>query len=103
MQYDVVVTSQAQEDIRQIFAYISFELLNPSAAESLLNRLEDSISALAAYPERFRPYEREPWKSRGFRMMPVSRYVAFYYVDEEKRTVVVTRIFYSARNYTDPS
>ncbi len=103
MRYKVVISNQGQEDIRQIYTYIAFELLNPDAAENLLIRLEDCIASLSAYPERFRLYEREPWKSRGFRMVAVNRYVVFYYVREEEKTVFITRVFYSGMNYSDPS
>ncbi len=102
MQYEVVLSEQAEEDLRRIYAYIAFKLLAPDAAEHTLACLENSMAALCDFPERFRPYEREPWKSRGFRLMPVNRYVVFYYVREKEQTVFVTRVFYSGMNYSDP-
>ncbi len=33
------------------------------------DRLEEGILGLEEFPEKFRPYEKEPWHSRGLRGM----------------------------------
>lgn len=45
-------------------------------------------------PERFSIVEDEPWKSRGYRKMPVKNFLVYYYVDEENNTVWVTAVVY---------
>ena len=45
-------------------------------------------------PTMFKRYDKEPWCSRGLRMMPVDKYVVFYLIDEENKVVNVTRIIY---------
>jgi len=49
-------------------------------------------------PERFRAYQREPWNSRGLRIMPVDNFVVLYIVDKEKQVVSIIRIMYGGRN-----
>ena len=48
--------------------------------------------------KRFRIYDREPWYSRGLRVMPVDHYVVFYIPDEATATVNVLRAMYSGQD-----
>ena len=43
------------------------------------------ICRLDTMPERYRKYEKEPWKSRGLRVLPVDNYVVLYIPDSVKR------------------
>ena len=43
-------------------------------------------------------YEREPWKSRNTRVVPVDNYAIFYIPDKTKKLVTVIRVMYSGRD-----
>ena len=96
--YDVTFTEQAENDLRGIFEYIAFDLLSPENAAGQLDRIEEKILSLGEYPEKFRQYEREPWKSRNTRVVPVDNYVIFYIPDKTKKLVTVIRVMYSGRD-----
>jgi addiction module toxin, relE/stbE family len=96
--YEVVTTEQAESDLRGIYEYIAFELLSPENAARQLDRLEENILGLETFPEKFRGYEKEPWKSRGLRVMPVDNYLVFYISDKEAETVTVIRVMYDGRD-----
>ena len=98
MTFTVKVSKQAQEDIKGIFEYIAFELQSVEVAIRQLQRLEDSIKKLNHMPERFRAYLKEPWYSRGLRVMPVDNYIVFYIPDNGTRTVNVIRVMYGGRD-----
>ena len=98
MVYEVTTTDQADSDLRGIYEYIAFELLSPENAAGQLDRLEEKIIGLETFPERFRAYEKEPWKSRGLRVMPVDHYLVFYIPDNDTRTVTVIRVMYEGRD-----
>lgn len=49
-------------------------------------------------PKRYRKYEKEPWKSRGLRELPVDNYVVLYISDSDKRVVTILRIMYAGRD-----
>ena len=87
MIFNVVTSIQAEEDLRGIFEYITFELLSPENAESL-----DEM------PERFPRYGKEPWHSRGLRFVAVDNYIVFYLPDVEEQVVTILRVMYSGRN-----
>lgn len=96
--YEVVTTEQAESDLRGIYEYIAFELLSPENAARQLDRLEENILGLETFPEKLRGYEKEPWKSRGLRVMPVDNYLVFYISDKEAETVTVIRVMYDGRD-----
>ena len=98
MKYDITFTEQAENDLRGIFEYIAFDLLSPENAAGQLDRIEEKILSLGEYPEKFRQYEREPWKSRNTRVVPVDNYVIFYIPDKTKKLVTVIRVMYSGRD-----
>lgn len=98
MIFDVQMSEQADRDLRGIFEYIAFELLAPENAAGQLDRLEEAISKLESMPERFRRYEREPWYSRGLRVLPVDNYLVFYIPDMDNQIVTVIRVMYGGRD-----
>lgn len=98
MIYEVTITEQAESDLRGIYEYIAFELLSLENAEGQLDRLEEHILGLETFPEKYRAYEKEPWKSRGLRVMPVDNYLVFYIPDKETEIVTVIRVIYDGRD-----
>lgn len=98
MIYEVTTTEQAETDLRGIYEYIAFELISPENASGQLDRLEEHIMELEEFPEKFKLYEKEPWHSRGLRVMPVDNYLVFYIPDKEAGIVTVIRVMYSGRN-----
>ena len=98
MNYEVRLTTEAENDLRGIFEYIAFELQSPQNAAGQLDRLEQSIMSLDQMPERFRVYEKEPWHSRDLRIMPVDNYLVFYIPNHEEQTVKIMRVIYGGRD-----
>ncbi len=98
MIFNVVISIQAEEDLRGIFEYIAFELLSPKNAEKQLERLEKQILSLDEMPERFPRYGKEPWHSRGLRFVAVDNYIVFYLSDVEEQVVTILRVMYSGRD-----
>ncbi len=98
MNYKIILTNDADADLREIYEYIAFELQAPENAAGQLDRLEEHILGLQTFPERFRKYGKEPWSSRNLRIMPVDNYKVFYIPNETENTVTVLRILYDGRN-----
>lgn len=98
MIYEVITTEQANADLRKIYEYIAFELLSPENAAGQLDRLEENIIGLEQFPEKYRAYDKEPWHSRGMRVMPVDNYLVFYILDKDAGLVTVIRVMYEGRD-----
>ena len=96
--YEVEVSEQADSDLRGIFEYIAFELQSPENASGQLDRLEEQILSLDTMPERYRKYEKEPWKSRLLCVLPVDNYVVLYIPDSDKIVVTILRVMNAGRD-----
>ena len=66
-------TAQAEEDLIELWLYIAQD--NPSAADRLLEEIEDKCSLLAAHPQLGRA---RPDIARDCRAFPVGRYLILY-------------------------
>lgn len=98
MRYDVRISNQEEADLRSIFEYIAFELQSVQNAVGQLDRLEESILSLDQMPDRYRAYEKEPWHSRGLRVMPVDKYLVFYIPNHDAKVVNIVRVMYGGRD-----
>ena len=98
MSYEVRLTPEAKADLRGIFEYIAYNLQSVQNAVGQLDRLEQGIKSLDQMPERFRIYEKEPWRSRNLRIMPIDNYIVFYIPDHEENIVTVIRVIYGGRD-----
>jgi hypothetical protein len=54
-------------------------LLEPVTAANQTNRIMDVADSLDHMPLRHLLYDKEPWRSRGLRVMPVANYLAFLF------------------------
>ena len=89
MIYEITLSEHADKDLREIFEYIAFDLQSPENAIGQLDRLEEHILKLHTMPEHYPKYEKEPWKSRELRVLPVDNYLIFYISNSDKKIVTV--------------
>lgn len=98
MKYDIFTTERAAADLRGIYEYIAYDLMSEQNALGQLERLERAVMSLDEMPERCPVYAREPWTSRGLRVMSVDNYLVFYLTDKAKLTVTIVRVMYGRRD-----
>ncbi len=98
MSSEVIYSARARQDLRNIYEYISYDLLVPETATRQTRRIMKEIRSLDEMPIRHRLYDDEPWHSQGVRFFPVDNYLVFYLPDETKNTVYIVRIIYSGRD-----
>lgn len=98
MSSGVIYSARARQDLRNIYEYISYDLLVPETATRQTRRIMKEIRLLDEMPMRHRLYDDEPWHSQGVRFFPVDNYLVFYLPDETKNTVYIVRIIYSGRD-----
>lgn len=94
-------TNTAFAELDCIYKYIAEELLVPEISMGQIRRIMKAIAALDEMPLRNTLYDKEPWKSRGLRKLPVDNYMVFYYANEQTSEVVIMHIFYGGRNIAD--
>jgi len=74
---------------------ITFSLLEQEIAKNQVRRIIDEVAKLNEMPLRYHLYEKEPWHSKGLRVLPIDNYLAFYLPVEAKMTVAVILLYYS--------
>ena len=96
--WNITVTPEFLDDVRNIYSYIANELLEPASAKNVADRILKAVASLSELPLRYPLYEKEPWQSRGLRKLTVGNYIVFYLANEETGTVIVLHVFYAGRN-----
>ena len=99
MTYLTFITEVAEQDISQAARYIAQELLNPIAADGLLDEFENAVASLEAMPKRYPLVKNEELAALSFRIMPVQNYLVFYVVREKSRRVVIERFLHHRRDW----
>jgi len=87
----------AQQDLEQIGDYIKQELCSPAAALNTVNRIQDSIDSLSAFPLIGARLSSIVDVDTDYRFIVCGNYLAFYRTDEI--TVCIDRIIYGKRDY----
>ena len=98
MNYRVIVSEQAESDLKDIYSYICNDLKSEKSADKVVLRLQNIMTSLSATPECFRVYPVEPWMSRKIRFVPVDNYIVFYLVKDADGEVWIPRIVYGKRD-----
>ena len=99
--YSIIYSSEAKDDLREIYSYIAYDLQAPETAEGQVNRIRKEIRSLDFMPSRYAVVDWEPWKSMGMHRVPVDNFIVDYVVNNGSRTITVIRIFYGGRDIED--
>lgn len=91
MNFQVVVSEKAQEELQEIYDYIA-DTGFPQTAEKVIAELKEAILSLNYMPERCRLFDVEPWKSKGVRVKVTGAY-GIYYTVEPDNTVRIHHVF----------
>jgi Plasmid stabilization system protein len=101
MNYDLIVSKYAHEDIDDIAEYILHELKNPQATVKFLNDIETSYSRVSENPKMYSLCNDGRLAQKKYRKIVINNYLIFYRIDEKKKTVYIVRVVYGGRNYPE--
>lgn len=85
------------EDLLEITTYITSNLQNPEAANSLVNEIEDAIDKRLENPLIFAPYNSRKPRINPYYRIYVKNYTIFYVVIDD--IMEVRKILYSKRDF----
>ena len=83
----------------EIARYISHEICNPAASESLANEMIDAADGLIEFPYSNAAYRTDKPLKYEYRKLIVRNYIMFYRIDEIEKQVTIARVIYSRRDY----
>lgn len=98
MIYEIIISEEADNDLRDIFEYIAYDLQSFKSAKKQIYKLEEQISSLKLMPERYKKYGNEKWTSRNLRMFPVDKFLIFYIPNRKTKIVTILRIMYAGQD-----
>lgn len=99
MDYDIFITEAAENDMNETADYIDLVLMNPKAADDLMDEAYERISSLALFPEKHQLTGDPVLDAWGIRFIAVKNYLAFYVVSEEERIVYIVRFLFCRRDW----
>ena len=96
--YSVEYLPLALRDLQEIARYIAHALKNPAAAERTVENIVRAVDQLSDMPYRRAAYTPIRPLKHEYRTMRCATYVAFYWIEEDRKTVVVARVLYAKAN-----
>lgn len=95
--YSFVISKRARTDLENIYEYISEVLLNPKAADDLIDNFFESFRNLCAFPYSYESINNEYVKDPSLRKLYANNYIAFYRV--KGKQIQIVRVLYGMSNY----
>ena len=96
--FHIHYSPKALNDLRNIYAYIAFQLQAPETAKRQIERIQEKICSLDFMPEKYALVEWEPWKSQNTHRVPIDNFVIFYIVYPNIKELTILRILYGKQN-----
>ena len=98
MNYRVLITDEATDDVFNLVKYIQVDLCNPDAANKLYTNLNREVNNMGDFPLKFAD---SGIKYRGYTIHKkiCQSYLLFYIISDENQTVYVLRILKDIMNW----
>jgi len=97
--YHIEFLPIAKKDMVDIVQYISHTLQNPQAANTIMEHFSKGIEMIQSFPYANPVYSPIMPLKHEYRKMLIGSYLMFYWVDEQQKSVTITRVIYASRDY----
>lgn len=99
MRYELHMSRAAENDLNEAADYMEFVLMNPQAADHLLDAVEEALPTLSEYAQCHALVDDPVLKAWGIRFIQIKNYLAFYTISEGERKIYIVRFLYGKRNW----
>ena len=93
----------AKKDMDNIIYYISHNLKNKSAALKLIDEFLKEMNNIMNFPYASAEYISIKPLNNKYRKSRVKNFLIFYTINEENKTIMIVRVLYQKRNFTNLS
>ena len=97
--YNIYVSDSFQKDLMQIVYYINHSFSAPFTAANFLEILENTLYDLTLMPHRYVLVSDPYLGKKGFRKCIIKKYILFFTIDEDSKSIHVHRILHSRQNW----
>lgn len=99
MNFRVLYTDTAKQDLREIAIYIAEQSKEKETAKRFVNELREKTKVLETFPESGAVPNDRVLKIQGYRFLVHKDYLIFYHYNEQKKTSYILSIFHAKRDY----
>ena len=99
MAYSIKFTEEFLEEINEICEYISTELKALDASNRLRKKVINNVLLLEKLPKIFTKIQRFDKAKRQYRKFVVNNYIVLYTVDENKKIIYISHMYYGRKDY----
>lgn len=99
MQYKLIRTDKADEQLREIIFYIAEDSGSVEIALNYLDKIESAVNILKEFPYTGSYPRYSILRKQGYRVLIVERHLVFYKVFLEKKEVIIYAIVDGRREY----
>lgn len=101
MIYRLLQTQRAKDQLIEIALYIAEESGDVDTALRVVDKLEEAMRKLTEMPNRGALPRDATLRKQGHRVVVCEPYLIFYRCDDEAKTVIVTAVLHSRRDYVN--
>lgn len=95
------LTKRAESDLDGIVSHLAVELANPQDASDFVDKLQDNIEEIRAFPENGSRVDNEFLQVENIRKKLIGNYIMYYLPDTGEKIIHILRITYSKQNITE--
>ena len=99
MEYKVVITSDAEEDLERFIRYVLFVKQNPQAADNILDDFEKTKQSLSNIAGSLKPCDNPHLNALGYSKMHFQKHRYFMLYRIEGDLAFVDNIFHELQDY----
>lgn len=99
MDYKVVVTAEAEEDLNQFIQYLLLAKKNKQAAKNVLDDFEDTVELLKHVAESLKTCDNPHLQSLGYHRINFQKHRYFMLYRIEDDVIYVDDIFHELQDY----
>ena len=97
--YKIIFTEEFDEEIQQIYDYISKNLKEKEIADRFISKVYGRIEDLKIFPKMYMKIEKMDRLHNEYHRLVVNNYIVLYTVDELNQRVIISHIYYKRKNY----
>ena len=99
MEYKILRTDKADEQLRDIIFYIAEDSGSVDIALNYLDKLENAISNLSIFPNSGSTQRYAILRRQGYKVLIVEQHLVFYKVNDTSKTVIIYAVVDGRREY----
>lgn len=99
MDYNVIITEDAENDLDRYIRYLLFEKKSGQAAANLLNDFEETVQVLSSTAGGLKSCENPRLKEQGYKRINFQRHRYFMLFRVEGNDAIVDALFHELQDY----